>query len=262
MVFRPPPGKVPSSGGEAYSLAYFGEELLAGFYPHGRVFAVGRQPAILVGRLVLTEQEVGGDDSPPNAQFEVQALTAFAGQIWAGVFPDGFAWRSADLTTWITRRFFSRHSRLEPEIEYYIPLENTVCKRYAQRGESCEPYEKLQHWAQRIPSFARVPGIGLTVATGNKHGVSYSAERNDTLDTVHEYGRVWAIKYSQSITHRIHWPEEGATVLRFVVGDGEMKLFENGALIDTVALTGNPASGIVIGRGRYGTGSIEIRVVK
>ena len=202
---------------QLYSSLGFGDRLLMGQYPTGRLFEYdGTQIRDL-------------SDWPPvppgvrGSAREAQTTCIYGGQLFAGVWPWGELWRYApDSDSWtLDRRMFNHPA-----------VSDSVTHPYDKENAGNVPQNK---WGQRVTSL--VPhGKSLFISTSAKAPYKWEPGSYPFLQPSlwKSYGNVFQATMPGHVSVPVHWTD-GATTLIFEVVNGQMRISQDGRLLVSAA---------------------------
>src|SRR5262245_29209255 len=151
----------------------------------------------------------------PSAR-ELQTLTIYRGDIYAGVWPWGEVWR---YRTGTKRWEFVKRLFTHPE-----PTDRTV-HPYEKETAALDPVGNL--WGQRIASIVTV-GDSLYVSTSSKGTPAYDPKFTFLSDGKwKEYGMVYRYRLPGHLSAPLKW-KEGPTRLEFIVEKNRLRILQDG----------------------------------
>lgn len=222
--------------GEFYSFAVFGDSLVAGHYPSGRL--VRRTPTgswIPFGPPLGSIENLGTYNA---TELEVQSLLVYAGRLWAGVYPWGELWQiSPDGEAAPPLRLFAAPERANPPFPYSDKLLKAAIRIEPGASGICSfdgtfdqfltwanaqttwirdclariGYVSKTDWGQRVPTLT-IAAAAIYAATGNRLDHGYDPVRDERILTPiasEEYGRVWAVRLKNAGSMPVSWPTDG-----------------------------------------------------
>jgi hypothetical protein len=225
---------------QLYSSMAFGDNLLMGQYPTGRLFEFD-------GKTIVDRP--GWPPVPkgfsPSAR-EAQSTAIYGGETFVGVWPWGELWRhepSADKWTFVRRMF----DHPEPSVSLVHPYD------VENRADSVPNL-----WGQRVTSLV-TSGQDLYVATSAKDPCEWDEKRFPFLapDKWKSYGAVYRLTMPGHLSANTAWTE-GSTKFEFVLSGDSMTILQDGKPLGTGTQPGmspnqkfDPQS-ISWGKGIYG----------
>ena len=225
---------------QLYSSMSFGDRLLMGQYPTGRIFSYD-------GRAIVDQA-----DWPPVLpgvvpySREAQTTAIYGGHLYVGVWPWGELWRySPDSKAWaFVRRMFD-HPQLSAEITHPYDVEN--------KGNPVS-----NQWGQRVTSLVTLGG-DLIVSTSAKDPCVWQPEKNPFLapDKWKSYGAVRRLTAPGHVAAPVAWTT-GPTRLEFTLSESELAVSQDGRVIAKAPLSGPLAKQLAATTqwraAQYGTG--------
>jgi hypothetical protein len=215
------------------------ERLILGHYPSGSLYVYD------YNGLKEFAPPIPVPNNARDAEREVQTLTLFGGQLYAGVWPWGELWRlDLDALQWhfVARMF--QIPEMSPDVvsPYQVEMQETV--------------DVYNYWGQRLVSMVSY-GDGLYIATMNKFAGSYDLDRDSFLSTesLEQYGQVYRISGPLQITAPISWRQ--LTTFRFRITPEKLEMYQDGVLLaqtENSSLLGGcgKVDNIYLGKGIYG----------
>lgn len=230
------------SAGEFYAFAVFGDSLVAGHYPSGRL--VRKTPT---GSWTPFGPPLGTVDNLGTfiaTEPEVQSLLVYAGRLWAGVYPWGELWQiSREGDTASPIRLFAAPEHTNPPFPYSDKLLKAAIRIEPGAFGTCSfdgtfdqflvgayfqttsirdclariGYVSMADWGQRVPALT-ITAAGIYAATGNRLDHGYDPVRDEHILSPiasDEYGRVWCVRLKNAGSMPVLWPADGR--LRLVV---------------------------------------------
>ncbi|NLY02659.1 MAG: hypothetical protein GXY83_41925 [Rhodopirellula sp.] len=230
---------------QVYSMLNYYDRLLLGHYPSGCLFEYDGQT------VKATENWPPRIPGVTGYAREAQATALYRGDLYATVWPWAELWRyDRNAGQWLAvGRMFTR-----PPVTDKVghPFEAEIVAYNALHGTK----NVINDWGQRATSLAVADGA-LYVGTSNKGGsprpVDYTFIDDAALE---EYGRVWRLRLPGHLSAQVRWVN-GPTTFEFVVTAGEMRLLQDGLVLDSTVLDATLASGVrgakfTLGEGLFG----------
>ncbi|MBI1324865.1 hypothetical protein GC170_17000 [bacterium] len=209
---------------QLYSSMAFGDRLIMGQYPTGRIFSFD-------GRSIVDQP--GWPPVPKGvstAAREAQSTAIYGGEIFAGVWPWGELWRYRQTADeWrLVRRMFD-HPEPSAAIVHPYDTEN--------QGDSVP-----NQWGQRVTSLV-TSGGSLFVATSAKDPCVWDEKRAPFLapEKWKSYGSVYRLTMPGHLSATAAWTD-GPTKLTFVISGETMKIYQDGRELGSGTLAGIPVS--------------------
>lgn len=225
---------------QLYSSMAFGDRLIMGQYPTGRIFTFD-------GRSIVDQP--GWPPVPKGvstAAREAQSTAIYGGEIFAGVWPWGELWRYGPAKDeWrLVRRMFE-HPDPSAAIVHPYDTEN--------RGDTVP-----NQWGQRVTSQV-TSGSSLFVATSAKDPCLWDEKRAPFLapEKWKSYGAVYRLTMPGHLSATAAWTV-GLSKFEFVIAGETMKIIQDGRELATGTLAGIPLSptfapnAVAWGKGIYG----------
>lgn len=204
---------------QLYSSMSFGDRLLMGQYPTGRIFSYD-------GTAIVDQA-----DWPPVLpgvvpySREAQTTAIYGGYLYVGVWPWGELWRySPDSKTWtFVRRMFD-HPELSAEVTHPYDVEN--------KGNPVS-----NQWGQRVTSLVTL-GADLFVSTSAKDPCVWQPEKNPFLapEKWKSYGSVYRLSAPGHLAAPVAWTN-GSTRLVFSLTEKELSVSQDGRLLAKAPLS-------------------------
>lgn len=207
---------------QLYSTMSFGDRLMMGQYPTGRLFEYdGKMISDRSGWPPLLE-------GVSSSAREAQTTAVCGGEMFVGVWPWGELWRyHPDKEAWkFQQRMFS-HPELSTAIVHPYDEEN-------------QKHDVSNLWGQRITSLVPI-GDSLYVSTSAKAPAEWSPERFPFLnedDKWKSYGSVYRLKIPGHLGASTRWTS-GASVFEFTISREQIVIKQDGEQIGAAALTGS-----------------------
>lgn len=198
---------------QLYSSLGFGDKLLMGQYPTGRLFEYDGEQIRDLNEWPPVPPGVRGSAR------EAQTTCIYGGELIAGVWPWGELWRySPDAAKWdLDRRMFD-HPAPSDKVTHPYDIEN----------EGNSPQNR---WGQRVTSL--VPNrTSLFISTSAKAPYEWEPGTYSFLepDLWKSYGLVYEATMPGHLSIPIKWTE-GKTTLSFVVSEDRMTILQDGRLL-------------------------------
>ena len=193
---------------QVYSMLNYKDRLLLGQYPTGELFSYdGESVTHLVGSPPVME-------GVSSSARELQTLTIYAGELYAGVWPWGELWKlNPDTEEWVfVRRMFEQPAITNATVHPY-------------ERECAELGGVANLWGQRVTSL--LPnGDSMFVSTSTKAPMEWKGEFPFVADGKwKEYGTVTRYRVPGHASANIGW-RDGETTLRFVLSKDSITIFE------------------------------------
>lgn len=225
---------------QLYSSMAFGDRLLMGHYPTGRLFEFdGRSIADLKGWPPVPQ-------GVSASAREAQTTAIYGGEVFVGVWPWGELWRyHPERKAWRFERRMFEHPRISTEIVHPYDAEN--------RGDAVP-----NQWGQRVTSL--VPhGSDLFVSTSAKDPCVWDEKRAPFLapENWKSYGSVFRLSMPGHAGGATNWTD-GPTRFEFRISGDSMTIRQDGRQIAKAKVAGSPCDKtfetekIVWGKGLYG----------
>lgn len=221
---------------QIYTILNYGDKLLMGQYPTGEIFTYDG----------TTLKHV--PDWPPaipgvqKRAREAQTLTIYGGNIYAGVWPWGEVWKTADPTAgWqFSGRMFSH-----PE-----PTDKTT---HPYEAETDRLKQVLNRWGQRVTSLVPVDD-SLYISTSSKGGTAYDTRFNFLTETeANQYGAVYQYRHPGTLVATTQW-SEGKTTIDFRIAQGKLEVRQDGKLIGSAQAASQNLADLKSAKLQLGTG--------
>jgi len=225
---------------QLYSTMAFGDRLIMGQYPTGRIFSFD-------GMSIVDQQ--GWPPVPKgvsSAAREAQSTVIYGGEIFAGVWPWGELWRYRPTANeWrLVRRMFDHP---ETSATFVHPYD-------AENRSDAVPNQ----WGQRVTSLV-TSGTSLYVATSAKDPCVWDEKRAPFLapEKWKDYGATYRLTMPGHLSAPAAWTD-GPTKLEFVLSGETMKVIQDGRELATGTSFGAPAAktfepdAVTWGKGVYG----------
>ena len=208
---------------QLYSSLAFGDRLLMGQYPTGRVFEYDGK--------TISDQS-GWPPVLPGVSLgarEAQTTVIYGGDLFVGVWPWAEVWRyNPDSRRWaFVRRMFD-HPSLSDKITHPYEVENQN-----------HPVANL--WGQRVTSL--VPsGPDLFISTSCKGPEEWKPEKFPFLapEKWKSYGKVYRVTIPGHLAAPTKWTD-GPTTIEFIIRGAELIIQQDGKRLATTTLTGSLA---------------------
>ena len=208
---------------QLYSSLGYGDKLLMGQYPTGRLFEYdGKQirdvhgwPPVLAG-------------VSANAR-EAQTSVIYGGDLMVGVWPWGELWRySPDKNEWFFVQRMFEHPELSADVTHPYDQEN--------RGNS-----PTNFWGQRVTSLVPI-GADLFISTSAKAPRVWDPKPFPFLvnDQWKSYGTVYRATMPGHVGGTAKWTE-GATTFEFLFDDRQLSILQDRITIASEPVTGSYA---------------------
>lgn len=222
--------------GEFYSFAVFGDGLVAGHYPSGRL--VWKTPNGSWTPFGLPLGSIENLGTYNATELEVQSLLVYAGRLWAGVYPWGELWQIfPDGKAAMPLRLFAAPQRANPPFPYADTLLNAAIRIGPGASGTCSfdgtfdqfltwanaqtswihdclariGYVSKTDWGQRVPALT-IAADAIYAATGNRLDHGYDPVRDEQILSpiaMAEYGRVWSVRLRNTGSTPVSWPTDG-----------------------------------------------------
>lgn len=228
---------------QLYSSLQFGDRLLMGQYPTGRLFSYDGQS---IQDLPGWPPHLAGVSTSAR---EAQTTAWYAGRLFVGVWPWGELWdyQPGDERWSLLQRLFS-HPELSETVTHPYDTEN--------RG-----HEVGNLWGQRITSLVPL-GNDLFVSTSAKHPCAWEPEKFPFLtpDLWKSYGAVYRVTIPGHLSGSLRWTD-GPTTLIFELQQDKLTIWQDGSAIASQGVDGALADllrmpprleAVSWGRGVYG----------
>lgn len=203
---------------QIYSMINYYDRLLMGHYPTGELYEYdGKAVRLLRGWPPVMP-------GVSNRAREAQTTAIYGGDLYVGVWPWAEVWRyDRNTSAWsFTRRMF-RHPELTEETIH--PYENYT----RQLGGV------LNRWGQRVTSMVPL-GDSLYVSTSAKGSRSIDPENKLLVgEKRKEFGLVHRLRLPGHLSVHTNWVD-GPTEFQFLVGEDQIRLFQDGVLLGNVSL--------------------------
>ena len=233
-------------GVQFYTTLNYYDKMLLGEYPYGQIYSYD-------GIKLIKEN----NNIPPlgTSGRELQTLTIYRGDIYAGVWPWGELFKNNNLNSddWkLVKRVFSEPYINDPGI---APYRNIIQPNFKYRNI------ELNAWGQRIVSLVPFEK-SLFLSTSNKGGDKYSKEVN-FVKNPNEYGAIWELKANTNISCPFVWKEN--SIIDFNFFDHLVIIYQDNNLLCKTILQNNYISllkknKLIIGNGIYGKFNGEITI--
>jgi hypothetical protein len=240
---------------QLYSSIAFGDRLLMGQYPTGRVFEYDGKK--------ITDKEGWPpvlDGVSTNAR-EAQTTVIYGGNLMVGVWPWGEIWRyNPDRGKWSFAKRVFDHPNLSNKITHPYDIENA--------GNDVG-----NRWGQRVTSLV-CSGPDLFISTSAKSPYKWDAKAAPWLapDKWKSYGKVYRATTPGHLSAPTNWTD-GKTTIEFLINGSEVSISQDGEQIAKTKLTGSLSAKINKARdfgqlklgngiyGRFGGSSIDGTIV-
>ncbi|MCH2589330.1 MAG: NADH dehydrogenase [ubiquinone] 1 beta subcomplex subunit 3 [Planctomycetales bacterium] len=208
---------------QLYSSVAFGDRLLMGQYPTGRLFeydgkTLGEKsgwPPVLPG--------------VSRSVREAQTTVVYGGDLFVGVWPWAEVWRyNPDSGRWMFMRRMFKHPALSDKISHPYEVEN-------------KNHPVLNLWGQRVTSL--IPnGPDLFISTSSKGVDKWKPKEFPFLapEKWKSYGKVYRATMPGHLAAATKWTE-GPTTIEFLVRGTEIVIRQDGKRIGSATLTGSLA---------------------
>lgn len=228
---------------QLYSSLAWGDRLLLGQYPTGRLF-----------ELAGTELRdlPGWPPVPPGVSAsvrEAQTTVLYGGELFVGVWPWGELWRyHPDRNEWsLARRLFT-HPPLSNQVLHPYDVEN--------QGNAVK-----NQWGQRVTSLVTV-GDALFASTSAKDPCEWRPEAEPFLapDKWRSYGAVHQLRLPGHLQAATRWTD-GPTLFEFELRGAEVRILQDGRELARTTIEGElgeqlrqrgPLSQVTWQQGLYG----------
>lgn len=228
---------------QIYAALNHGDSLWLGHYPSGEVLEYDGE---------TIQSRPGWPPVPAGVSTgarELQTLTLYGGDVYAGVWPWGELWRVSTPENWeLVRRMFTQP---------------------ALTAETTHPHERetiaaggpvLNQWGQRVTSMVH-SGADLFISTSAKSSRPWSPEFGFLDEAARdEYGRVHRMKRPGHVAAPLRWTD-GPTKIRVVLEPDSIVVYQDDRLAgrarradpkDRPAVDAPRAFRLVTGEGLYG----------
>ena len=204
---------------QLYSTMAFGDHLIMGQYPTGRLFKYDGQNL----------EDLNGWPPKPDgvrgSAREAQTTVVYGGEVFVGVWPWGELWRyHPDNKEWSFVRRMFQHPELSTAVTHPYDEEN--------KGN---PVGNL--WGQRVTSLV-TSGSQLFVSTSAKHPAKWEPDKYPFLapEKWKSYGAVHQLSAPGHLGAVTKWTS-GPTTLEFTVGKDEIRITQDGQTLASAPLT-------------------------
>jgi hypothetical protein len=224
---------------QVYSMVNFYDTLVMGQFPTGELYQWNG---------TLLTHLPGWPPRIPNVSAsarEAQSTAIYGGDLYVGVWPWGELWRyDKDHNQWHSlNRVFTKPA---PHVNPLHPYE----------AESIADGQVHNNWGQRLCSMAPLAADLMLSTSAKAPWLSTSAPPIIENDPAHldEYRAILRLNRPGSLTTPINW-EDQAIQLEFILAGNEMRIEQDGVLLDSVAVGPIPDPGTLSftwGEGVYG----------
>ncbi|MGE0759770.1 MAG: hypothetical protein AB7O38_22325, partial [Pirellulaceae bacterium] len=214
---------------QLYSTMAFQDRLLMGQYPTGRIFAYDGKR--IIDRAGWPPKLPGVSGSAREAQTSV----IYGGEVLVGVWPWGELWRyNPGSQTWSFMQRMFDHPELSEAVVHPYDVEN--------RGHAVGNL-----WGQRVTSLV-ANGSDLFVSTSAKSPHEWDAAQFPFLapDRWRSYGKVYRLTMPGHLSAPTAWTA-GSTTLEFTIGNGKMRISQDGRELARSSLEGLFTDSLVAG---------------
>lgn len=199
--------------GQFGSIINYFDKLLLGYYPDGEIYSYDGD------RLILEQYNL----RPLNTNGrELQTLTIYRGDIYAGVWPWGELFKNNNLNSddWkLVKRVFSEPSIYDPGM---APYQNIIKQNFKDKNV------ETNTWGQRIIDLAPFNN-SLFISTGNNGNNVTDKNILDLVKNKEEYGAVWELKANSQVSCLFEYKEK--TTLKFVHIGKLISIYQDNNLI-------------------------------
>ncbi|MCS6860265.1 MAG: hypothetical protein NZT92_08095 [Abditibacteriales bacterium] len=221
---------------QVYAALNTQDRLWLGQYPTGNLFDY------FDGKLMPLNDQPPPMPGVSTSARELQTLTIYRGDIYAGVWPWGEVWRyRPGSRRWeFVKRFFTH-----PE-----PTDATV-HPYEKETAALDPVANL--WGQRIASMVPL-GDSLYISTSAKGTPAYDPKFKFLADDKwKEYGMVYRYRLPGHLSVPMEWKDR-TTQLEFIIEKGWMRVRQDGKELGRASLNGAALPTLTKDRLTWGSG--------
>jgi len=208
---------------QLYSSLAFGDRLLMGQYPTGRVFEYDGKK--------MSEKSGWPPVLPgvSRSAREAQTTAIYGGDLFVGVWPWAEVWRyNPDSRRWVYMRRMFKHPALTDKITHPYEVENRK-----------HPVANL--WGQRVTSL--IPnGPDLFISTSSKGVDKWKPEAFPFLapEKWKSYGKIYRATMPGHLAAATKWTG-GPTKIEFIIRGAEIEIQQDGKRLGTTTVTGSLA---------------------
>lgn len=231
---------------QGYSMLFHGESILLGQYPTGSIEVI--DPSNLAVRTILLPV----NDSLRKTHRELQSLSHYSGNVYAGLWPWGELYESSGaISNWkkVERLFtYPELSNEDAPLVDYFKFVNG---------------EYNNHWGQRIRQLVICDGKLYAVTSNKNPSFNPHDTRELNKNLLDQYGRIYEIDLPGHLSADMKWKRK--TKLEFGIQNGVAYISQGRKKVFSKEVGSSPVTNgaefeIKIGKGIYGSSEVPIKL--